>query len=116
MTASTQAASGRIERVRLLNDLLRCHRLGGQVVVTTGVQALGPPFIDRLCEAVARFDAFTPDNDPHGEHDFGLVTVEGRACLFKIEYLDWSLRFHSPDPADPNVTHRVMILMLAEEY
>ena len=85
-------------------------------MVTTGVQRLGPPFIDRLCEAVARFDAFTPDNDPHGEHDFGLVTVEGRACLFKIEYLDWSLRHHSPDPADPNQTHRVMILMLAEEY
>jgi hypothetical protein len=115
MTASTEAACGRFERVRLLNDLLRCQRLGGQVV-TTGVQALGPPFIDRLCEAVARFDAFTPDNDPHGEHDFGLVSVEGRACLFKIEYLDTSLRGHSPDPADPNVTHRVMILMLAEEY
>jgi hypothetical protein len=32
MTAFSQAASGRTERVRLLNGLLRCQRLGGQVV------------------------------------------------------------------------------------
>jgi hypothetical protein len=51
-----------------------------------------PTWPARFAGAVARFDAFTPDNDPHGEHDFGLLTVEGRACLFKIEYLDWSLR------------------------
>jgi hypothetical protein len=115
MTASTEAACGRFERVRLLNDLLRCQRLGGQVV-TTGVQALGPPFIDRLCEAVARFDAFSPDNDPYGEHDFGSLCVEGHTDLFKIEYLDTSLRGHSPDPADPAATRRIMMVMLAEEY
>ncbi len=116
MIAFTQAACGRIERVRRLNDVLRRYHLGGQVVVSAGVHALGPDVVARISAAVARFDAFTPDKDPHGEHDFGLVTVEGRACLFKIEYLDWSLRHHSPDPADPNVTHRVMILMPAEEY
>jgi len=22
------------------------------------------------------FDAFTPDNDPYGEHDFGVVRIE----------------------------------------
>ncbi len=116
MTAFSQAASGRIERVRLLNDLLRCHRLGGQVVVSAGVHALGSDVVARIAVAVARFDAFTPDNDPYGEHDFGSVCVEGHAVLFKIEYLDTSLRGHSPDPADPTVTRRVMILMLAEEY
>jgi hypothetical protein len=116
MTASIQAAAGRIERVRLLNDLLRCHRLGGQVVVTTGVQALGPGFIDRLCEAVARFDAFTTDNDPYGEHDFGSVQAGGYTVFFKIDAYDLDLCCHSPDSADPSVTRRVMTLMLADEY
>jgi hypothetical protein len=42
MTAFTQAARGRIDRVRRLNDVLRRYHLGGQVVVRTGVHALGP--------------------------------------------------------------------------
>jgi uncharacterized protein DUF3768 len=107
---------GRIERVRRLNDVLRRYHLGGQVVVSAGVHALDSDVVARIAAAVARFDAFTPDNDPYGEHDFGSVCVEGHTVLFKIEYLDTSLRHHSPDPADPNVTHRVMILMPAEEY
>jgi hypothetical protein len=35
-----------------------------------------PTWPARFAGAVARFDAFTPDNDPHSEHDFGLLTVE----------------------------------------
>jgi hypothetical protein len=33
--------------------------------------------------------------------------------FFKIDYYDEALAMHSPDPADPNVTQRVMTLMLA---
>jgi Protein of unknown function (DUF3768) len=36
--------------------------------------------------------------------------------IFKIDYYDRSLNFHSPDPADPAVTERVITLMLAAEY
>src|SRR3954453_634089 len=97
-------------RVRTLNDLLRRHRLGGQVVLTPGVLALGLDLLLLIDDAVARFDAFTPDNDPYGEHDFGLVRVQGHVVLFKIDYYDLDRCGHSPDPADPNVTCRVMVI------
>ena len=56
------------------------------------------------------------NDDPYGEHDFGLVRVNGHVILFKIDCYDLDRRAHSPDPSDPAVTCRVMTLMLADEY
>ena len=103
-------------RVRTLNDLLRRHRIGGQVVLTPGILALGLDLLLLIDDAVARFDVFTPDNDPYGEHDFGCVRVRGHVVLFKIDAYDLGRIAHSPDPADPSVTCRVMTLMLVDEY
>jgi Protein of unknown function (DUF3768) len=36
--------------------------------------------------------------------------------MFKIDCYDPTLSMHSADPADPNVTERVITIMLAEEY
>jgi hypothetical protein len=103
-------------RVRDLNDQLRKHRIGGRVVMTRGIAALGPEAVLRIDYAVRAFDAFSADNDPYGEHDFGTVPVEEYVIMFKIDYYDLDLQYASPDPADPNVTCRVMTLMLADEY
>ena len=81
-----------------------------------GIIALGLSHQLRILEAVAAFDAFDPDNDPYGEHDFGALEIEGERILFKIEYFDRALTGHSPDPADPTVTTRVLTIMLGEEY
>jgi hypothetical protein len=59
---------------------------------------------------------FCHANDPHEEHDFGSFEAEGHTIFFKIDYLDRSLNYHSPDPADPAVTVRVITVMLADEY
>jgi hypothetical protein len=42
--------------------------------------------------------------------------VSWRRVLFKIDYYDRALTYHSPDASDPAVTERVMTVMLAEEY
>src|SRR3954471_2861786 len=82
-------------RIRELNDQLRCKAIGGRVVITTGIEALGA--IREVLTAVARFDDFTEDNDPWGEHDCAVLTVDGRRIIFKIDYFDCDLRWHSPD-------------------
>ena len=102
--------------VRRLNDHLRCFWLGGRVMVTTGVSALGPRFLEAALAAVAAFDAFDRDNDPYGEHDFGALTVAGVRLLWKVDYNDAGMTGGSPDPADPSVTTRVLTIMLASEW
>jgi hypothetical protein len=99
-----------------LNDAFRRSFIGGHVVETAGVLALPEAARIALLLAVRRFDRFDGDNDPYGEHDFGAVEVGGRRCFWKIDAYDCDLRGHSPDPADPAVTTRVLTIMLAEEY
>lgn len=104
------------DRIRALNDELLKHLLGGGAVMTPGIAALGPEAVQRLVRTIATFDDFCSANDPYGEHDFGAFDFDGNRVLFKIDYYDKSLRGHSPNPADPSVTERVITLMLAAEY
>jgi Protein of unknown function (DUF3768) len=108
MTGKSQQGSARISA---LNDELRRFGRGGRIIITSGIQALNTEGV-----AVAGFDAFTGDNDPYGEHDCAILTVDGVTVLFKIDYYDRDLAYHSPDPSDPTVTERVMTVMLASEY
>jgi hypothetical protein len=104
------------ERIRTLNDELRKHLLGGGAVITPGIAALGAEAVKRLVQTIAVFDDFCTANDPHGEHDFGSFEFDGTPVIFKIDYYDKTLNFHSPDPANPAVTERVITIMLADEY
>lgn len=100
-------------RIAKLNDILRRTLSGGTLVLTAGVAALGRERQQIILTAIAAFDRFDPDNDPH---DFGAVEVAGKRVLWKIDYRDHSGRYASPDPADTSVTRRVLTVMLAEEY
>lgn len=86
------------------------------MMITVGIQHLTKPSPAEVLRAVTAFDAFTTDNDPHGEHDCATLTVGGAMILWKIDYYDRDLRYHSPDEANPDVTSRVLTVMLAEEY
>ena len=79
------------------------------------------PSIQRLLNLtvpakVIAFDAFTADNDPHGEHNFGAFDYAGERIFWKIDYYDEALEFGLEDPADPARTTRVLTIMLALEY
>lgn len=105
-----------IDRVRSLNDQLRQTGTGGQVLITRGVQALGPDRLATVIQAVRVFDDFNADNDPYGEHDFAVLRVEGVEVIFKIDYYDLDMDSMSPDPSDSAVTRRVMTILLPAEY
>ena len=112
MNAPLQAAS----RIRELNDLFRTCFIGGRVLITEGVTALGQDFTSGCVEAVQCFTYFTADNDPYGEHDFGCVTVQGHKVFWTIDYYDLDCHYGSECPADPAQTTRVLTIMLASEY
>jgi hypothetical protein len=104
------------DTIRDLNDAFRRTFIGGAVVITSGVEAMSADLRQSILAKVRSFEAFTADNDPHGEHDFGAVEERNVRCFWKIDYFDRAMVAHSPDPADPSVTTRVLTIMLAEEY
>jgi hypothetical protein len=83
--------------------------------MTPGIAAL--PLADKLLilTEVRYFSDFTPDNDPHGEHDCAALTVRGHEVIWKIDYLpaDGVLWAHFDNAGAPR---RVLTIMLAEEY
>jgi hypothetical protein len=108
--------NGKTVRIQQLNDEFRRCLIGGVAVITPGVAALGPTAVERIVKKVQVFNQFSEANDPYGEHDVGLVDIEGETLLWKIDYYDKKMQMHSPDPADPTVTQRVMTILLASEY
>ncbi|NFV80685.1 DUF3768 domain-containing protein [Magnetospirillum aberrantis] len=104
------------ERIRRLNDSFRRSFQGGKVFLTEGVRALGNDQLRAILRQVRTFDAFTPDNDPYQEHDFGAFDEGGKRVFWKIDYFDAEIEGASADPSDPEATTRVMTVMLAEEW
>jgi len=103
-------------RIRALNDELRRTGTGGRIMLTAGIAGLPPAALAAVLLAVQVFDAFTPDNDPLGEHDFALLEAARERVIFKIDYYDPTLSLHSDDASDASVTERVLTIMLASEY
>ena len=103
-------------KIRELNDRFRKTGVGGTIVITRGINALDAATRQTIVKAIRSVKEFTPDNDPYGTHDFGSVKVKEHLIFWKLDYFDLDLICGSPDPSDPNVTKRVMTIMLAEEY
>lgn len=108
--------TNKTEAIRALNNTFRSTFIGGRVLLTPGVQALDEVNLNGLLTQVRTFDAFTPDNDPHGEHDFGSIDQGDVRYFWKIDYYAPDMQRHSDDPADAAITRRVLTIMRADEY
>jgi hypothetical protein len=99
-----------------INDAFRRDPYPGMLLITRGIAALPAADQAAILDRVRTFDAFTPENDPHGEHDFGAFEYNGQSIFWKITYYDAAMEYGSADPTDAAVTTLVLTIMLAEEY
>lgn len=106
----------RAETIAGLNDHLRTTGKGGSVMITQTLQRVTGFDAAVLLKALADYTGFDADNDPHGERDFGDLSLWGYDLLWKIDYYDKSLTYGSDDPADPDITQRVLTVMLASDW
>lgn len=105
------------QRVRELNDAFRERCEGtGTIVVTQGISDLGPNAMREILDRVRTFEDFSEENDPWGEHDFGAFDHDEQKIFWKIDCYDRDRQAGSPNPGNPAVTHRVLTIMLAQEY
>ena len=94
-----------VQRIAELNDRFRrCDpSVPGQRFVTAGVvhllKQLGIP-TETLIQRVAKFDDSTEHNDPHGEHDFGVLEFHGHRMFWKIDAYDNDYNLGSDDPTE----------------
>lgn len=106
--------------IAALNDAFRKDPRAapiGSIVATRGIVALPEAIQQELLFKVQDFTAFTPDNDPHREHDFGSVEAGDVKAFWKIDYYgDSNFTIGADDPSDPYNSFRVMTIMLADEY
>jgi len=133
VSAAIAAAREQTVRIARLNDLARSAMgVACTAVATVGFRSLPEADQNQVRELIETFDAFTEDNDPHGERDFGTIyqlsdghwtTERPRACdderervFWKLDYYDCDLAGGSEDAADPAVTRRVLTIVLSDEY
>ena len=95
-------------------------RIQGRIMMTAGVAAFDALAMQRIQSAIVLFNAFSRDNDPYGEHDFGAFTItvddEDKVIWFKIDLYDQAYAGGAEQPDDPAQTRRVMTIMLPSEY
>ena len=99
-----------ITKIAKLNDVFRRGGFGG--TITHGVQELND--VAGLLRAVRTFEAFTEDNDPYHEHDFGSIIWEDQKVFWKIDYYDQRLEFGELPLS--RKCWRILTVMLADEY
>ena len=74
MSADVAAAREQTARIARLNDLARkAMGVACTAVATVGFRSLPEADQSQVRELIETYDAFTEDNDPHGERDLGAI-------------------------------------------
>lgn len=92
------------------------ERLRGMEDVTASLS-----IIRELYKRLADYDNFVPDNDPHGEHDYGCFdfTFEGedKQIMWKFEYFaNGDLAHGAENPSDLQNSYYVLSIFFSEDY
>lgn len=110
-----------VAKIRDLNDRFRRGdpSVPGEVLLTPGIcELIDGSLINQalLLSTIRAFDAFTEDNDPYGEHDFGAFMLEDQKCFWKLDVYDPKLEMAALDATDVALSRRVLTVMLVTEY
>ena len=90
------------------------NHVDGKAVLTAGIAGLDTDELAEVLTEVKNFSDFSVDNDPHQEHDFGSVTIDGEKVFWKIDYYaDEKLDQGTEDTLN---SYRVLTIMFADEY
>lgn len=109
-------------RIAELNDLCRLGRdPSARIVITATCLAALADGADRIGEIVAQAEvlaairkySFLPADG--AERARGELTIRDTPVRFVIDYYDSALEWGSENPANPDVTTRVLTIMLAQD-
>lgn len=99
-----------------LNNDFRKSFIGGEVLLSAGIAAMSSEDKANIISMVQNFNDFTHSNDVYGEHDFLSIDYKGNKIFAKIDYYDLNYEFMSENPANPDITNRVLTILLSCEY
>ena len=102
--------------IATLNDTFRKTFTGGQVLLTAGIDSMSSEDKANIVSLVQNFNNFNEDNDPYGEHDFLSIDYKGNKIFAKIDYYDLNNQYHSENPANPDITNRILTIMTVFEW
>ena len=102
--------------IATLNDNFKKNFIGGEVLLSAGIAAMSSEDKANIVSMVQNFNDFNEDNDPYGEHDFGSFDYKGEKILWKIDYYDLNNQYHSENPANPDITNRILTIMTVYEF
>lgn len=103
---------------RFRAEILQSRPGHHRILSTQGVQTLGPAAVQEILHQVLVFpdESFRESHDPYGDRDFICIINKGIKVWAKIDTYDPAMEWMSEDPADDEVTVRVLTLMLPDEY
>ena len=102
--------------IATLNDKFRRSFINGEVLLSAGIAAMSSEDKANIVSLVQNFDNFTPDNNPYSENDFGTFDYKDEKILWKIDYYDLNNQYHSENPANPDITNRILTIMKVFEW
>lgn len=136
MTQVAQAASAETNdhtaEIAALNDAARAGTLATSRTVFTraladilagddedaGTRQLNLMIGQRALRRLINETLIDPDNDPHGERDFGVVEYQGHKIFWKIDVYanDGTFQWGSETPWDGERSFRIVTVMLASDW